>query len=491
MKLQLKKSSTDVTVLIFIQDSTSTAGAGKTGLVYNSSGLVCYYCRPGSAAAQLALVTQTVTGAHADGGFVEVSSAYMPGLYRLDLSDAVCAPGVNSVVVMLQGATGIAPLPLEIQLTTVDPNDANLGLTNLDAAISSRSTFAGGAVASVTGNVGGNVTGSVGSVTGDTKQTGDAYAEAVLVHAHAAGAETQATAAATDAAAAHVQADHIHDTDLPAVKTDTAAILVDTGTTLDAALAVVDGNVDSILADTGTDGVVVAAASKTGYALSTAGVQAIWDALTSVFTTMGSIGKKLADWVVGTIDTYTGNTKQTGDNYARLGAPAGASVSADIAAVKGQTAAIEVDTQDLQTQVGVDGAGLTALGDTRIANLDTTVSSRSTFAGGAVASVTGNVGGNVAGSVGSLAAQAKADVNAEVADVVKVDTIAEMTQGVPPVAPTILEILNHLYRRLRNKVTDDGSNIKVYNDAKDTVLFKAPVSDDGSTFTKDEYVSGA
>jgi len=54
-------------------------------------------------------------------------------------------------------------------------------------------------------------------------------------------------------------------------------------------------------------------------------------------------------------------TVQTGDAFARLGAPAGASVSADIAAVKAQTGAIETDTQDLQTQVGVDGAGLTAV----------------------------------------------------------------------------------------------------------------------------------
>lgn len=54
-------------------------------------------------------------------------------------------------------------------------------------------------------------------------------------------------------------------------------------------------------------------------------------------------------------------TVQTGDAYARLGAPAGASVSADIAAVKAQTAAIEADTQDLQTQIGVAGAGLTAV----------------------------------------------------------------------------------------------------------------------------------
>lgn len=40
---------------------------------------------------------------------------------------------------------------------------------------------------------------------------------------------------------------------------------------------------------------------KTGYSLSAAGVQAIWDALTGAMTTVGSIGKKLADWVVGTL----------------------------------------------------------------------------------------------------------------------------------------------------------------------------------------------
>lgn len=42
---------------------------------------------------------------------------------------------------------------------------------------------------------------------------------------------------------------------------------------------------------------------------------------------------------------------QTGDSFARLGAPAGASVSADVAAVKSQTAAIETDTQDIQSRI--------------------------------------------------------------------------------------------------------------------------------------------
>lgn len=57
-------------------------------------------------------------------------------------------------------------------------------------------------------------------------------------------------------------------------------------------------------------------------------------------------GVVLAD----TVTTLTGNTAQTGDSFARLGAPAGASVSADVAAVKGY-----VD------DIGVAGAGLTAL----------------------------------------------------------------------------------------------------------------------------------
>src|SRR3990172_1550003 len=61
--------------------------------------------------------------------------------------------------------------------------------------------------------------------------------------------------------------------------------------------------------------------------------------------------------VIPTVTTLTGHTAQTGDAYARLGAPAGASVSEDVAAVKVDTAAILVDT----AEIGAAGAGLTAL----------------------------------------------------------------------------------------------------------------------------------
>lgn len=89
---------------------------------------------------------------------------------------------------------------------------------------------------------------------------------------------------------------------------------------------------------------------KTGYGLSAAAVQAIWDALTSALTTAGSIGKHLVDRIVGTLATGT-HQPQSGDGFARLGAPAGASVSADIAAVKAQTGEIETDTQNLQSRL--------------------------------------------------------------------------------------------------------------------------------------------
>jgi hypothetical protein len=108
------------------------------------------------------------------------------------------------------------------------------------------------------------------------------------------------------------------------------------------------------------------------------------------------------------------------DVFTRVGAPAGASVSADIAAVKVDTAAILVDTGTtldgripaalvggrMDASVGAMAANvLTATAIAADAITDAKVASDVTIASvtGAVGSVTGNVGGNVTGSVGSVA----------------------------------------------------------------------------------------
>jgi hypothetical protein len=84
---------------------------------------------------------------------------------------------------------------------------------------------------------------------------------------------------------------------------------------------------------------------------------------------------------VGTVTTLTGHTAQTGDNFARLGAPAGASVSADVAAVKAETALIVADTNELQTD---DVPGLiAALNDISVADILTTQMTEAYAADGA------------------------------------------------------------------------------------------------------------
>jgi hypothetical protein len=126
-KYEYTKGATSVTAQVFIQDSSSTTGAGLTGLVFNSAGLTAYYMRPRAAATVISLVTQTVTGAYSSGGFVEISATNAPGWYRLDIPDAVLAAGVDHVGIHLKGATNMAPLPMEIQLASTNPNDGVRG----------------------------------------------------------------------------------------------------------------------------------------------------------------------------------------------------------------------------------------------------------------------------------------------------------------------------------------------------------------------------
>lgn len=120
MTWQIAAGSTDVTINVFIKNKTLNDGSGLTGLAFNTGSLICYYIRPGANATVLNLVTKTVTGAHTDGGFVEIDATNMPGIYRLDLSDAIIASGVGTITIMLQGAANMADTVVEIQIDLVD-----------------------------------------------------------------------------------------------------------------------------------------------------------------------------------------------------------------------------------------------------------------------------------------------------------------------------------------------------------------------------------
>ncbi len=141
--------------------------------------------------------------------------------------------------------------------------------------------------------------------------------------------------------------------------------------------------------------------------------------------------------------------------------------------------------------VGLDLAYLqpivSAVGQAWIQDLDAAVSSRSTFAGGAVASVTGNVGGNVVGSVGSLAAQAKADVNAEMVDVLTTDTYAEPTEP-PGDNASIEERTAWTYMMARRKLNQTNDTQTLY-DANGDPIATADVVKSSTDVTRDEWVA--
>lgn len=71
------------------------------------------------------------------------------------------------------------------------------------------------------------------------------------------------------------------------------------------------------------------------------------------------------------------------------------------------------------------------------------------------------------------------------------NSLTEMSQGAPPATPTLIQAINYLYRKLRNKNETTVTENKVYDDAGTTVLFKETHSDSEGTFTKGKYGTGA
>ncbi len=288
MKLSIKAGTTSKLLDVFIRDSSSTTGAGLTGLAFGTGSLTAYYYREAAGSATLISLLTMTLGTWTTAGFIVIDGTNMPGCYQIGIPDAAIAAGAKSVLVMLKGATNMAPLVLEIELTGWDNQDAvRGGMTALPnaAAEAAGGLYTRGAGAgqiaqqangqadvnlstiktqAVTCAAGVTVLASVGTAATSTAQTGDGYARL--------GAPAGASVSA----------------DIAAVKVDTAAVKVQT------------------------------------------------DKL--AFTVTNQVDANVLDWKGATAPAMTG------DAFARLGAPAGASVSADVAAVKGDTAAVKVQT---------------------------------------------------------------------------------------------------------------------------------------------------
>jgi hypothetical protein len=188
---------------------------------------------------------------------------------------------------------------------------------------------------------------------------------------------------------------------------------------------------------------------KTGYALSSAGVQAIWDALTSALTTAGSIGKLIVDNLNATVSS---RAPESGGNIAAIKAktdnlPASPAATGDIPA--SDITAIKAKTDNLPADPAAQ-SDITALND--------------------------------------LSA---AQVNAEVVDALSVDTYAEPGQGAPSATASLKDKLGYLYKSWRNKKTNDGSETILFADNGSTADQKQATSETGGTVEKGKWGTGA
>lgn len=115
-KLSRKAGVTSQIWQIFIADSSSATGAGLTGLTHSSSGLTAYYNRDTSSSDTAISLTSMTAGTFTSGGFVEIDSTNMKGVYQFCPPNLALATGASSSLVYLQGAANMAPLPIEVDL---------------------------------------------------------------------------------------------------------------------------------------------------------------------------------------------------------------------------------------------------------------------------------------------------------------------------------------------------------------------------------------
>jgi hypothetical protein len=111
----------------------------------------------------------------------------------------------------------------------------------------------------------------------------------------------------------------------------------------------------------------------------------------------------------------------------------------------------------------------------------------------AARALTDKAGFSISGTLTTLDALeniSAADVNTQVSDVLKTDTVTLPGSGAPTATPTMEAIFGYLYKNWRNKKTQTSSEWALYDDAGSTIHQKATVSDSAGTATKEEIASG-
>jgi hypothetical protein len=187
-------------------------------------------------------------------------------------------------------------------------------------------------------------------------------------------------------------------------------------------------------------------------------------------------------------------------NYAQASTIIGVAQASALLAVKVETASMLAKIDIIDTVVDtikVDTASTVvsiASALAKIDIIDTTADYILTDTGTTLDTKIDNVKVETASTLARIVALnniSAADVNAQVLDVLNVDTFVEPGQGAPAATTTLVQKISYLFKALRNKVTQTSTTTSIYNDAGDTIDQKATVTDDATTFTRGKFGTGA
>ena len=339
MRFPRQRGSTSVMVRIFIPDNSVTTGAGCAGLTYASTNLVITFSREKQNGFTVItgsnILAITTPGTWLDPGTGKVRFGLVdttrPGLYEIQFPDNCAAFAVgngtdqNVIIDIYEATTTALKIGPCSCLIPLVPWDYQDGVRmGLTALPNAAAGASGGLPLSV--DTSGRV--DMLKVNGTSQTARDLGASVLLSPGTGAGQ-------------------------------------------LDITSGVVKANLSQILgtALTETAGYLAAAFKKFfNVATPTGTVNSLPDAVAGA---TGGVA------IVGSVMGKSPATLAAGDVSGNL--------PADVVNWKGATA--PAMTGDAYARLGTAGAGLTALGDTRIANLDTTVSSRAPEAAGNVAAI--------------------------------------------------------------------------------------------------------
>jgi hypothetical protein len=236
---------------------------------------------------------------------------------------------------------------------------------------------------------------------------------------------------------------------------------------------------------------------------------AVWDRDATLSQTLGTFGQAIGDPVADTNTIYKGVVTDA----------TGATVGVDVVAIKAETVTILADTDNIQTRlpaalvVGRIDASVGAMAADTITASAMAVGAiaADAFVAGAIDNAAFNVtetltanpatGGIVAASfaAGAIDAAAiatdaigSAEFSQAAADKVfgaSGATLAELAQAAPSATPRPDQAMMLLYMALRNKLDVTATTKNVSNDAG-TVIAKKALTDDGTTYSEAEMVTG-